>query len=169
MSDKENSFDLARSLQSLIKSNMRGYVLIDGVIELVNDNFTCDIKVQDVVFSDVPVAVLINSQADFYAKPKVGSKCLITFRDGNINFPQLVQCDQVELFIFNQGTLGGMVKVIDLVERLNKVESKVNTILDTLKGIAIPSTPYPFGTQFTAISDLVETTRADIENTKITQ
>jgi hypothetical protein len=74
---------------------------------------------------------------------------------------------------FNEGDLGGLVKVIDLTNKLNALENKVNSIisafnshthiltLSTGTGTAAPTSSPVSGT-------LTPTNRADIENDKIT-
>lgn len=74
---------------------------------------------------------------------------------------------------FNEGDLGGLVKVIDLTTKLNNLEEKVNAIitafnshthiltLSTGTGSAAPTSTQVSGT-------LTPTQRADIENDKIT-
>lgn len=77
------------------------------------------------------------------------------------------------LIKFNEGDLGGLVKVIELTEKLNALENKVNQIisafnshthiltLSTGTGSAAPTASPVSGT-------LTPTQRADIENEKIT-
>lgn len=76
--------------------------------------------------------------------------------------------------IFNEGQLGGMVKVAELTQKLNNLENLVNNLitkynshthiltLSTGTGSAAPTTTTETGT-------LTPTQRADIENEKVTQ
>lgn len=167
----------AKTLVKFVKNICRAYVLIDGVVEAVNNNFTVDIKVQGTTYSNVPTVVLIGTQASIFPVPVVGTKCLVKWRDGNRGLPQIESFDQIDkLYIncvtlveFNGGTKGGIPLSPNLVDRINKIEQNQNLILNALKGITIPSTPYPFAPIFTAINDLAITTQSEIENIKITQ
>lgn len=176
MNENKISFELGRALNKWLKNSLRALVLIDGIVTAVNDNFTCDITIQTVPYTNVPIKVLVGTQASVYPIPVINTKCLVTFRDGNRALPQIVDFDQIDkLYIktnltqFNDGSNGGMVLVNDLVDRLNLIEKQMNTILDTLKGINIAATPFPFAPVFASIHDLQLTTATEIENTLITQ
>ncbi len=174
---RENNFELASALQMLIRNMSRGFLTLIGEITAVNEDNTCDIKVSDTPFSSVPLCVLINEQASFYPIPVIGTHCLVTFRDGDITQPQILQVSEISTLKinatvkveFNGGTLDGMVKVNDLVTQMNKIENNQNLILAALKGITIPSTPYPFAPLFASINPLTDTTKQQLENPLITQ
>lgn len=79
--------------------------------------------------------------------------------------------DDNEIISFNQGTNFGLVKVKELTERLNTLETAYNTLLDDYKK-HIHTDPLSGSTGVLAIpfeiqQDLVETKQKDIENTKI--
>lgn len=176
---------MAKALVKFVKNICRAYVLIDGEVIEVNDNFTVDIKVQGITYSNVPTKVLINAKASIYEVPVLGTKCLVKWRDGNRGLPQIDSFHEIdknyivptsELYLkspkiqFNDGDKGGLVLVNDLITRMNKIESNQNDILTALKGIVtIPSTPYPFGVNFASITSLTPTTAAQIQNPNITQ
>lgn len=181
--ESSNEFELATSLEKLINILNKGKTLIDGKITSVDeDNFTCEIQVLTTTFSGVPLRVLIGSQASVYEIPVIGTSCLISFRDSDIQRPQIMSIDQVDtlkincvsLVEFNGGSLGGLVKVEDLVTRLNDIEDLVNDLIEQYNGhthiLALSSGT---GTAAETVSQetgtLTPTTRGDIENTKITQ
>lgn len=74
---------------------------------------------------------------------------------------------------FNKGQLGGMVKVIDLVTRMNKIESDNNTLKAAFAAWVV--VPTDGGAALKAITatwaaqQLTPTQRSDIENTEIIQ
>ena len=178
------AFSFIRALNKLISNQLRAFVTIDGIVTAVNSDFTCDITINEVVYSSVPIKVLIGSQASIYEVPTLNSHCLVTFRDGNRALPQIVGVDQVdkyyispvtELFIsspkiqFNNGSNGGLVLVNNLVTRMNLIENNQNAILAALKAGNIPSTPFALAPLFVAINPLNDTTAAQIQSTTITQ
>lgn len=139
-----NNYDqeaaLSDALQRMVKTITRGSAVVDGVITSVDESkFTCDVLVGDSVssstFFDVPLRVLISNQASVIEIPEINTPCVICFRDSNIGRPQilmihkalkiLVICDQI---VFNNGSLGGLVKVNDLVTRLNTIEQDINAL-----------------------------------------
>ena len=74
----------------------------------------------------------------------------------------LVASDTITL---NDGAYGGLVKVIDLVTKLNNLENKVNSIITAYNAHSHPGNGLP--TASTITGSLIPTNRNDIENTKI--
>lgn len=72
---------------------------------------------------------------------------------------------------FNDGSNGGLVKVKELVEKINSLENQLNTILSTLKATTIPLAPtgtYPFLPLYSNIQPILPITlEADIKNDKV--
>ena len=74
---------------------------------------------------------------------------------------------------FNDGAMGGLVKVVELTQKLNALENKVNALLTAYNshvhsGVTTgPGSSGPTPTQVTGT--LTPTQRADIENDKIVQ
>lgn len=74
---------------------------------------------------------------------------------------------------FNEGSLGGLVKVIELTQKLNNLESKVNDIISKFNShthilTLSTGTGTAAATANPVSGTLTPTNRADIENTKIT-
>lgn len=173
----DSSFAFLRALNKFIENKLRAFVLIDGTVTKVNDNFTVDILINEVTFSGVPVKVLIGSQASIYEVPVIETACLVRFIDGFRGLPIIDSFDKVdkyyispvtELFIsspkiqFNDGSNGGLVLVKSLVTRMNLLEQAFNTHVHS--GVTT-------GTGVSAISTIqvTETTANEIQSTVITQ
>lgn len=115
----------------------RHFVMVDGTIEAVDwDKFTCTVGIEGAEFFNVPVKVLISSQASVIEKPEVGSDCILGFRDGNLQRPQLIWVDKSTDFLIDSpqvtvhgGKLGGVPKVIELTQKLNNLENLVNNLI----------------------------------------
>lgn len=190
--DSTTEFEFLESLSRFVKNFLRASVLIDGVVTNVNDNFTCDIEVQQVAYTGVPVKVLTGSQASIYEVPVIGTTCLVRWRDNHRQLPQIDSFDQVDHYYisvndfdinvkntfkisanltqFNGGNNGGLPMSPDVTERLNLIENQQNEILDILKAIIVPTTtPYPFAPLFAGVNDLIPTEESDIANPDITQ
>jgi hypothetical protein len=185
MSGYEKEADLSNSMVLAIQAVTRAHIIVDGVIDAVDETaFTATVKIGDdtnsATYFNVPLRVLISQQASVVEIPAVGTKCILSFRDGNIGRPQILACHQAlkilvncDNIIFNNGTLGGMVKVEDLVTKLNNLENDINS----LKNVFSTWTPVPndggaalktaagvwFGQQLTP------TQKSDLENEKIKQ
>ena len=109
--------------------------------------------------------------------PKVDSEVKVLY--SKYTTPFICQYSEVEkmylsadLVQFNDGALGGMVKVIELTTKLNNLENLVNSLISTFNShthtSAAPGSPTT--PPLVPISQtLTPTQRADIENTIITQ
>src|ERR1044072_7472352 len=134
--------ELSNALYEAIKRVTRGGVIVDAVVLLVDETaFTCDVKTGDTTFFDVPLRVLVSSQASYVEIPETGTKCVICFRDANQGRPQilmvdkalkiLVKCDNI---VFNDGMLGGLVKVNEVVNDLNAIKQDINALKAVFSG-----------------------------------
>lgn len=194
--DSTTQFEFLQALTKFVQNHMRSSVLIDGLVTAVNDNFTCDITVQDVTFSNVPVKVLIGSQSSIYEVPVVGTTCLVRWRDNHRQLPQIDSFDQVDHYYisvndfdvavkntfkisanltqFNGGENGGMVLVNDLVDRMNLIENAYNDLVTKFNAHShILTLTSGTGTAAPTLSPettvLTDTTADDIQSTVITQ
>lgn len=178
---------LSDAIFSVIKKVTRGHVIVDAVVVEVDETkFTCDVTVNNsqgdtpVTFFEVPLRVLIGSQASTIEVPKIGTKCIICFRDGNINRPQILQihealkilviCDNI---VFNNGTLGGMVVLDDAVTRWNNIEKDINDLKAAFSSwVVVPNDGGQALKTATAswyTQNLTLTKKSDVENPKIKQ
>lgn len=165
---------LLRVIVGLIRNNN-----VDGtVVDVDEAAFTATIKVGEVNFYAVPLRVLVSSQASFVEVPKVGTQCAVTFRDANMGRPYILEvheCSKIlykvgastcevspDAWIFNGGTLGGMVKLEAILSAVNRIEDKFNSH----KHSGVTSGGSLSGPPDSTISN---TSRGDIENTKIKQ
>lgn len=186
--------ELSNALYDVIKKVTRSSVVVDATVISVDETkFTCDVTVtngeneEPTTHFDVPLRVLISSQASVVEIPKLSTKCLICFRDSNINRPQilsihealkiLVICDDIKVssnsVVFNNGSLGGMVKVNDLVARLNTIESDINILKAAFSAWTV--VPSDGGAALKAVTaawygqQLQPTQASQLENSKIKQ
>lgn len=159
----------------------------DGIVVDVDTDpesdtaFTCDIQVGTgsdiVIYPDVPMKVLIGSRASVIEIPVKGTNCIISFRDGNMGRPQLDKVDQTDQLLLNcgqvianEGQLGGLIKIEDLVNRLNILEKDVNTLKTAFNTWV--TVPNDGGAALKAAAatwsgnPLTETVREDMEDTK---
>ena len=99
--------------------------------------------------------------------------CLVGIVEGQETDAFLISANEVDEIVLNGGTLGGLVKVGELTERLNLIEKDINSLKQRLSGW----TPVPNdgGSALkTALSSytsesLKETQVGDIENEKVKQ
>lgn len=111
-----------------------------------------------------------------FIEPKVNSTVLVAF----INSVQaaVVLCSEVENVyidtqgdtIFNGGANNGMVKVGDLVTKLNNLENKVNDLVtwsSTHTHTGVTPGPGTSGTAVGVVGTLTPTQQSELENTKV--
>jgi hypothetical protein len=95
--------------------------------------------------------------------PAVGS--IVTVLQSDKYDPVIVQYSEVEKIILMGGDNKGLVKVVELKNKLNALENQLNSVLTILKATVIPTaTPYPFAPLYASINPLTPTQQTDIEN-----
>lgn len=157
---------------------------IDGTIFSVDeDEFTCSVTVSDstssIQYDDVPLRVLIGSQASVIEIPVVGTNCVIFFRDGVLGRPQLAMVHEVDKLLLNcnqiianNGNNGGLINIVDLVKDVNSIKDDVNK-LKTIFSSGWVVVPNDGGAALKAAAaswagdQLPETDRSDYEDTTI--
>jgi len=121
------------------------------------------------VNSDVLVALVYNKPLNTFIA-MFGELDGIVMVDGNGN--EIFNIDVPNgKFVFNGGNHDGMVKVVELTQKVNNLENKVNELINILRGVSValaPSGTYPFAPIFTPVQTLTPTQQSDIEDTKIT-
>lgn len=104
-----------------------------------------------------------------YVIPSVGSKVIVhQISDQDYYVSMFSQIDEVDFF---DGSLGGMTKVITLTTKLNNLENKVNSIINTFNAHVHSGVTTGGGTSAitpTLVSGtLTPTNQVEIENAKI--
>jgi len=183
----EDVSELQDLFTGAVQGITRHFVISEGTISDVNEDAqTCEVSISGAVFHDVPIKVLSNpdgadgfTPASVREKPQIGSWCLLGFRDGNLQRPQLISVDKSTDFnvdspqvTFHGGLLDGMVKVIELTTKLNNIENLLNQFIQTynvhthqVTAVGQPTSP----TTGQEEGSLTPTTQAEIENPKIKQ
>ena len=175
--------DKSKEIKEAIKSivGVPGMMFVMGKVESVGDE-TCSVKIADrIVINDVRLNASADGNADnILIKPKVGSMVLMADLSGGelrslvvISFSAL---DSMTVkfegeVVINGGENEGLVKVVELTEKLNAIENDINN----LKSIFSSWVPvvYDGGASLKAaatswaVQSLQTTSKEDIENPKI--
>ncbi len=148
---------------------------LDAVIKSVDKNKrTCVVyTITGKTQSEIPDVRLMASVDDgVLFVPVVGSNVTIILTQQAD--PYITQYSDIDEIIFRGGDLGGLVKLKETVERLNKIEDDINAIKKVFSTTWTP-TPNDGGAALKAAAatwagqQLQKTTEGDIENDKIKQ
>lgn len=172
--------ELGEALTAFVKSMVRGHLTVEGeIVSIDQGKYTAEVSIGGATFRNVPLRVLINNRASCVEFPAVGTTVLMSFRDGNIQRPTIVGIHEAtdllmnyDQVTFNEGQLGGLVKVISLTDRLNKIEQWINTFKGSYDAHThnVTAVGSPTGPNLApAPGNLTPTQRGDIENNKIKQ
>jgi hypothetical protein len=112
------------------------------------------------------VRLMAEKNTGFLIIPKDESLVLVTMINKHTGY--VAMFSEVEEIQLNGDNYDGLVKINDLVNKLNALENLVNNILTTLKATTIPLAPsgtYPFAPLYTAFSNIAPiTSKNDLEN-----
>lgn len=154
------------------------------VLEVDTDANTCTVlKITGNEEINIPNVLLQASVDDgIVCMPAVGSDVVVMF--SQYVSPFVMLCSKIDTYLIvandssieldgdkislNDGSYGGLVKVVDLVSKLNALEDKVNSIIAAFNDHIHPvsgSSTTPTGTPVTGT--LTPTVRADLENTLV--
>jgi hypothetical protein len=136
---------------------------IAKVIEVTDT--VCSVETADTETAIYDVRLQIEASNGLYFKPAVGSYVMIApFEDNEFCVVMYSAIDEIK---FLDGSFGGLVKVIDLVSKMNAIENKVNSLITYINAHTHASNGTPPTPLFSGGS-LTNTVRADIESDKIT-
>jgi hypothetical protein len=117
----------------------------------------CDCKPVDgtSIIEDVKI-IADNNFAGFILVPTEGSFVEVTFNSDSDAFVSMVS--QVDKIYLNGNDYGGLVKITDLVTKINTLETKLNTIITWGLTVTPPLPPTPL---------ITPTTKTELENTTV--
>ena len=182
----ENDILLAVQHLSGTKGADKVYLISASVESVDETTRTCVVDVVNGMGQTKIENVLLMSGIDdgMFLVPAIGSTVFVSYSTFNQPFVSLFSELQKVVFIvgdytlqmtsagvqFNGGSLGGLVKVIDLTAKLNNLENKVNALITAYNGHIHPaSSGTTSPTTSLVTGTLTPTQQQDIENGKIKQ
>ena len=164
------SKDLRDALRSLVKPNNDGFAKVCTVDSVDLTTLTCYCVPLNDDADIINVRLMANIDNGFLLIPEVDSIVVISFLSDSSAYVSLVS--KVSEVHLNGKNFDGLVKVNDLVEKLNNLENKVNTIISTYN--AHTHVASSFGTPTTTpvapvTGTLTPTIKQDLENITILQ
>lgn len=153
-----SDFNIISAIQKIAGSQNEDKVrLLQCTVDSVDpDNRVCSVTTITGSSSLSFDAQLMAGVADgFLIEPVVGSMVFVLL--STYTLPFVVQYSDVTAYAINGDEFGGMVKVIELTQKLNALEQKVNQIIAWGAGVTPPLAATP----------LTVTQQAEIENTTV--
>ena len=152
---------LRDSIASLIPQRA---AILQGIVKAV-DGITCTVTVGNI---DIPGVRLRASELDndqqLLITPKVGSPVILGSLSGDLTDLAVLQVDQAASVTINGGSLGGLINIADLTQRLNDLVQAFNAHTHSV------TVAHPGGT-FTTLKPTASASafnRSDYEDTLIT-
>lgn len=176
MSDGE---DIRKAIKETIKNPANAFSQVCKVVAVsagtLDGLMICDCEPLDgtPIIEDVRLVAHFDdstTNAGFIAVPKVDSFVIVSYLNPSTAFVSMVS--EVDALYLNGNTYGGLVKVVDLVTKLNNVENDLNTVKAAFAAWVV--VPGDGGAALKAIAaawaaaTITPTVRANIENTEVT-
>lgn len=167
-------FALKRALESINPKFSKACIVRSVSASPTTGLMSCDCEciVDKTVLEDVRLVADFKSTATttgFVLVPKVGSIVLVSFLADTEYYVSMVS--DVDTIFLNGNNYEGIVKAVDLSQKLNNLENNLNAVLTALKGITVTigsgGGAVPFAPFFSAINSLTLTVPANIENTTV--
>lgn len=142
----------------------QGLFFVADVVSASDD--VCDVKVDELTLTNVRTGAIADTNANkLRIKPKLGSKVMVADLYGDKTQLLVVAFSEVESITINGGTLGGLVKIQDLTNKLNALvntfNSHTHSFEGTVEGTACSGTTNPIIAQASGFS------KSDYEDTKV--
>ncbi len=134
---------------------------------------TCTIVVDEDNDLTVEGILLGFEKSDMIVKPKLNTDALVVFTDGSRTNGMVIKCQETESVTIMGDEFGGLIKIDELVNRMNLIEDRINKMISTFDGHTHISPPAPVNPVTTATplpvmaTPVSQTQKTQIENTKI--
>ena len=168
-------------LDTLMKQHLNKHEIYSVVcnvdsVDLGNRSCICTPVNGGAEIQDVRIQASIGGTTGLFIEPVVDSKVVVTFLSKEIGFVSLftdienVYLDFNSQVIFNGGANGAMVKIDDLVYRMNLIENKINTMIGAFAAHVHVETGGSTSQTVTSMgASLGLTSSTDIDNQEIQQ
>ena len=183
---KQGKQNINQLLNEIVKNNDEIFSIVAKVTSIDETERTCDVEPLngDAEIFGVRLQSDIDGTNGFVMIPTVDSNVIVTFLNNTTGFVSLcssvekihvtsnteitIDCDDIT---FNGGSNDGLIKINDLVSKINAVENDINT----LKSIFTAWVPVPMdggavlktATATWSAQTITPTQKTDIENDKI--
>lgn len=115
--------------------------IAQGIVTAV-DGVTCSVQIGGIVIPDVRLRASISAKdSETLVVPRTGTAVTVGSLSGDLGELVVLQVDEVESIRVNGGSLGGLVNIGVLTDKLNELIEKFNSHTHTCASPGSPTTP----------------------------
>ena len=161
---------IKEAIRELVKTDDVLYSVLCTVKSVDTTNNICDCEPIDGSADLLEVRLMAQNDTGFLIIPKVNSVVVVTMINKYTGY--VAMFSEVEKIYLNGDNYDGLVKIGDLVDKLNNLENKVNSIIKTYNththpyvNVSTPATTSPSTSLVTGT--LTPTQQTELENTTV--
>ena len=160
---------LAASIKRIAGTQNNNLILFEAQIKSVDTQTqTCTITRYDVDIDNVRLCASLLGDNDFVAVPTVGSMVIVADLSAPLMRDMAVLCySKIDNIVFQGGENGGLIKISELITKLNTIEDEINNLKQILKAPQVNTYGGIIAPNFTtwANQPITKTKQSDLENT----
>ena len=147
-------------------------VTVLGTVAAVDESAkTCDIDDDGLVMYGIRLQCVTDAAGGILCVPKKGAAALVVQIEGGDGW-MLADCAEYEKIIINGGVNGGLIKINDLINRLNVLEKSLNDLKQVFSTTWVVATQDGGAALKSAVANwaadtITETKAEDIEDTTV--
>lgn len=131
---------LSDSLRALNEMG-RQITIAQGIVQSV-DGITCSVRIGDIVIPDVRLRASESANdSEMLVVPRTGTAVTVGSLSGDLGELVVLQVDAVEKVVINGGSLGGLVNIDTLTQKLNELVDRFNSHTHTCASPGSPTSP----------------------------
>lgn len=161
---------IKEAIRELVKTDDVLYSVLCTVKSVDTTNNICDCEPIDGSADLLEVRLMAQNETGFLIIPKIDSVVVVTMINKYTGY--VAMFSEVEKIYLNGDNYDGLVKIGDLVDKLNNLENKVNSIINTYNththpyvNVSSPATTSPSASL--VVGTLTPTQQTELENTTV--
>lgn len=122
--------EIREAIRQMVRSSGQSPVFLVVEVESIQGE-TCTITTGSLSLSDVRLCAVANDNAsNLLITPKIGSSVIVAdLSGGDLRELVVVAFSQTDTITVNGGELGGLVKIVELTDKLNALKDTVNSLV----------------------------------------
>lgn len=166
---KQTSESIDEILRKIVGIDNSPISILCKIISVDENEMTCVVKPIDEGVNYMDVRLMADPVDDgIYYKPAVGSVVMISPQTESIYYVSMYS--SIETIWLRGNQYDGLVKVVDLITKLNNLENKLNDLITACSSQVVtlaPSGTFPLASYFASVSPLTPTVQNEIENPNV--